>query len=172
MLLNERQDTVGADRRQSGRSHHQPREHAALHIERILRHLVDVGTVDDIGVGDQPVARGREQAGHWSGIARMSADIGIYAGRHDQDGREALAALVRSRTKIQYRARPRRVIVHQAGEDADLAIDVAFAGSRGGEAQRHGVGGKVFAEMGRDVRQEPIALGWQGNPYLLLIESH
>jgi hypothetical protein len=26
--------------------------------------------------------------------------------------------------------------------------------------------------MGSEVRQELIALGWQRNPYLLLIESH
>ena len=100
VLLNERQDAVGADRRQSGRSHHQPGEHAALHIERVLRHLVDVGTVDDIGVCDQPVARSREQAGDWSRIARVSADIGVYAGRHHQHGREALAAFMRPGTKI------------------------------------------------------------------------
>ena len=100
VFLNQRQDAVGADQRQSGRSHHQPREYAALHIERVLRHLVDVGAVDDIGVCNQPVARGRKQAGHRSGIASMPADIGVYAGRHHQDGREALAALMRSGTKI------------------------------------------------------------------------
>ncbi len=50
--------------------------------------------------------------------------------------------------------------MRQAGEDADLAIYVAFAGSGGGEAQRHGVGGKVLADMGRDVRQKPVALAW------------
>ena len=130
VLLNERQDAVGADRRQSGRSHHQPREYAALHIERVLRHLVDVGTVDDIGVCDQPVARGRKQAGDWSRIASMPADIGVYAGRHHQHGREALAALMRSGTKIHNRARARRVIVHQAGENTDLAINLVLAGSR------------------------------------------
>jgi hypothetical protein len=55
-------------------------------------------------VCDQPVARSRKQAGHWSGIASMPADIGIYAGRHNQNGGEALAALMRPGTKIQYRA--------------------------------------------------------------------
>ena len=32
--------------------------------------------------------------------------------------------------------------------------------------------GEVFAEMGSNVRQEPITVGWQGNPYLLLMEPH
>jgi hypothetical protein len=62
--------------------------------------------------------------------------------------------------------------VREADEDADLAINLSFARSGGDEAQRHGIGGEVFAEMGSDVRQELIALGWQRNPYLLLIESH
>ena len=163
MLLNERQNTVGADRRQSGRSHQQSREHAALHIEGVFRHLVDVGAIHDIGVGDQPVARGRDKASDWSRIARVSADIGVYAGRHHQHGREALTALMRSPTKIHNRARARRVIVRQAREDTDLAINVVLACSRCSEAQRHGIGGEVFAEMGSDLRQEPIALCWQWN---------
>ena len=100
MLLNERQETVGADRRQSGSAHHQPREHAALHIERVLRHLVDVGTVYDIGVSNELVTRGCYEASDWSRIARVSADIGVYAGRHHQHGREALTALMRSPTKV------------------------------------------------------------------------
>jgi hypothetical protein len=49
---------------------------------------------------------------------------------------------------------------------------MGFARSGGDEAQRHGIGGEVFAEMGSEVRQELIALGWQRNPYLLLIDSH
>src|SRR4029079_17348362 len=95
MLLNERQETVGADRRQYGRPHHQSREHAALHVERVLRHLVDVGTIDDVGVSNEQVARSPEQASDWSRIARVSANIGVYAGRHQQHGCEALTALMR-----------------------------------------------------------------------------
>jgi hypothetical protein len=79
---------------------------------------------------------------------------------------------MRSPTKVHNRARARRVIVRQALEDADLAINVILARSRCRKAQRHGIGGEVFAEVGSDVRQEPIALGWQWNPYLLLIDSH
>jgi len=64
------------------------------------------------------------------------------------------------------------MIVRQADENTDLAINMGFARSGGDEAQRHGIGGEVFAEMGSEVRQELIALGWQRNPYLLLIDSH
>ena len=40
--------------------------------------------------------------------------LGIYAGRHEQHGGKGLAALKRSETKIQHRARSGPVIVHQA----------------------------------------------------------
>jgi hypothetical protein len=50
-----------------------------------------------------------------------------------------------SPTKVHNRARARRVIVRQAIEDTDLAINVFLARSRCREAQRHGIGREVFA---------------------------
>ena len=85
------------------------------------------------------------------GDSLASSLFGIYAGRHEQHGGKGLAALMRSGTKIQHRARSGPVIVHQAGEDADLAIDRGFRPFVATKWHQR----EVFAEMGSNVRQEP-----------------
>ena len=174
VLLNQRQDAVGADRRQPGRSHHQSREHAALHIERVLRHLVDVGTVDDIGVGDQPVARGGEQAGNgpaspaWPPIS-ASMPVGTTntvvkrcSSRAFEDENPAPSAIAPGRPSC---ARPART--------PTLAIDVAFAGAGGGEKRSGMASAGRFSPrwVAMCHRSRSLWLG-RGDPDLLLIELH
>ena len=60
VLANDHQKPVGSHRLQPDRAHQQATDHAALDVDAVLRQLVEIGRIDDVGVGDQAIAGGGE----------------------------------------------------------------------------------------------------------------
>ena len=89
VAVDHHQHAVATNSPQTGRPHQQPADDAALDVQGILGHLVDVGSVHDVRVHDQIVAHRRQEAGDRSRVAGMAADCGIDTGRNEENDIEA-----------------------------------------------------------------------------------
>ena len=84
MGVDQRQDPVGSYGLQAHNTHQQPAYNAALYIEAVARKLVDVRSVDHVGMGDQPVADRTQQLGYGRGIPSVPPDGRSYPRGHQQ----------------------------------------------------------------------------------------
>ena len=111
-------------------------EHAALDVERVARDLVEVAGVDHVGMEDQAVGAGGEQARRRRGVAGVAAHLGADAGRHHERRRERARARGRAAPPPQAEDRAAVVARRPVDEAADLAAIAALGDRRDGQPDR------------------------------------
>jgi len=71
LVVEHYQDPVRAHGLKAGRPLQQAADDAPLHVQSVLRHLIQIGTVHHVRMQDQPVADCRQQPGRRTRIPRV-----------------------------------------------------------------------------------------------------
>ena len=91
-VFGHQEHAVLADLAQADRAHQQPADEAAFDVQAVLGLLVDVRGVDHVRVQHEVIAHGGQQPGGRRGVAGVTADGAVDAGRDQHHGVERVGA--------------------------------------------------------------------------------